>query len=127
MNILSLLLGIITDFSFFFQSDDYPINEKVALQLAGLQAQVSLGDPQPGKTEFYADVHSYLPQRIAQAQKAAEWVSSGVEIRAEWPATSKCLIFIKTLSLNYIYESQYYIFWVFSIVNSTNFFFRYQF
>ncbi|RXG53095.1 Myosin-I heavy chain [Armadillidium vulgare] len=56
------------------RSDDYPINEKVALQLAGLQAQVSLGDPQPGKTEFYADIHSYLPQRIAQTQKSSDWV-----------------------------------------------------
>ncbi|XP_071518394.1 unconventional myosin-VIIa [Panulirus ornatus] len=56
------------------RADDFPINEKVALQLAGLQAQVALGDPQDGKTEFYADVQSYLPSRIAQARKQAEWV-----------------------------------------------------
>ena len=48
----------------------------MALQLSGLQCQVSLGDPQPGKTEFYADVHSYLPPRIAQSQKSADWVNS---------------------------------------------------
>lgn len=47
----------------------------MALQLAGLQAQVALGDPQDGKTEFYADVQLYLPQRIAQTKKQAEWVS----------------------------------------------------
>ncbi|XP_045116702.1 unconventional myosin-X-like isoform X2 [Portunus trituberculatus] len=56
------------------RADDFPINEKVALQLAGLQAQVALGDPQDGKTEFYADVQLYLPNRIAQTKKQAEWV-----------------------------------------------------
>ncbi|CAL4121000.1 unnamed protein product, partial [Meganyctiphanes norvegica] len=56
------------------RADDYPINEKVALQLAGLQAQVALSDPQDGKTEFYADVQSYLPGRLATARKQAEWV-----------------------------------------------------
>ncbi|XP_068235382.1 myosin-VIIa-like isoform X1 [Palaemon carinicauda] len=56
------------------RADEYPINEKVALQLAGLQAQVALGDPQEGKTEFYADITSYLPSRIAQTRKQAEWV-----------------------------------------------------
>lgn len=62
-------------FLFLLQADEFPINEKVALQLAGLQAQVALGDPQDGKTEFYADVNLYLPQRIAQTKKQAEWVS----------------------------------------------------
>ncbi|KAK3878502.1 hypothetical protein Pcinc_016873 [Petrolisthes cinctipes] len=56
------------------RTDDFPINEKVALQLAGLQAQVALGDPQDGKTEFYSDIQSYLPSRIAQTKKQAEWV-----------------------------------------------------
>ncbi|XP_045616185.1 unconventional myosin-VIIa isoform X2 [Procambarus clarkii] len=56
------------------RADEFPINEKVALQLAGLQAQVALGDPQDGKTEFYADMQSYLPSRIAQTKKQAEWV-----------------------------------------------------
>ncbi|XP_069981165.1 unconventional myosin heavy chain 6 isoform X2 [Penaeus vannamei] len=56
------------------RADDFPINEKVALQLAGLQAQVALGDPKDGKTEFYADIQSYLPARIAQGRKQAEWI-----------------------------------------------------
>ncbi|KAK7077818.1 Myosin [Halocaridina rubra] len=56
------------------RADDYPINEKVALQLAGLQAQVALSDPQEGKTEYYADISSYLPSRIAQTRKQSEWI-----------------------------------------------------
>lgn len=73
---------VIYRLSFLFapQTDDFPINEKVALQLAGLQAQVALGDPQEGKTEFYADIQSYLPNRIAQTRKQAEWVRISVNI-----------------------------------------------
>lgn len=55
--------------------DDFPVSEKVALQLAGLQAQVALGDPsaQP-KPEYYTDVSCYLPERISKTREDAFWV-----------------------------------------------------
>lgn len=58
------------------QTDDLPVSEKVALQLAGLQAQVSLGEPQHGRLELYTDVDLFLPQRIKQARFLSdrEWV-----------------------------------------------------
>ena len=61
-----------------FQRDELPVSEKVALQLAGLQAQVSLGDPQQhgGRPELYSDVEHFLPQRIKQARFLSdkEWI-----------------------------------------------------
>ena len=44
------------------------MSEKVALQLAGLQAQVSLGEPQVNRPDLYQDVDTFLPQRIKQAR-----------------------------------------------------------
>ena len=48
----------------------------MALQLAGLQAQVNLGEPQPGRLELYQDVDIFLPQRIKQARFLSdrEWI-----------------------------------------------------
>lgn len=60
-----------------FQADDFPVSEKVALQLAGLQAQVALGDPQPDNNkanDYYADVLTYLPKRIASTRNEDAWV-----------------------------------------------------
>lgn len=55
--------------------DDFPVSEKVALQLAGLQAQVALGDPsnQP-KPDYYSEVSSYLPDRISKTREEHFWV-----------------------------------------------------
>ncbi|XP_030380676.1 unconventional myosin heavy chain 6 [Scaptodrosophila lebanonensis] len=55
--------------------DEFPVSEKVALQLAGLQAQVSLGDPsnQP-KPEYYCDINSFLPSRIAKTREQQFWI-----------------------------------------------------
>lgn len=53
--------------------DDFPINDKVALQLAGLQLQVAIGDPSPAKDEAYKSVESYLPSRILNEKKREEW------------------------------------------------------
>ncbi|VVC26926.1 Hypothetical protein CINCED_3A012016 [Cinara cedri] len=54
--------------------DDFPVSEKVALQLAGLQCQVSLGDPKESTLEYYADVENYIPIRISRIRSSDSWV-----------------------------------------------------
>lgn len=47
----------------------------MALQLAGLQAQVALGDPKDNsKLEYYTDLDTYLPYRISRARGDDVWV-----------------------------------------------------
>lgn len=66
--------------------DDLPVSEKVALQLAGLQAQVALGDPGRDKVELYNEVDMFLPQRIKTARFStdAEWVPILAEAHAHY-------------------------------------------
>ncbi|XP_017776835.1 PREDICTED: myosin-I heavy chain isoform X2 [Nicrophorus vespilloides] len=57
------------------KNDDFPVTEKVALQLAGLQAQVALGDPKDNnKLEYYTDIDTYLPYRISKTRGDDVWV-----------------------------------------------------
>ena len=43
------------------------VSDRVALQLAGLQAQVVLGPYEPGKGQRYREVEQYLCKRILNA------------------------------------------------------------
>lgn len=45
-------------------ADEFPTTERVALQLAGLQAQILWGDYDEEKMSRYDDLESYLPERI---------------------------------------------------------------
>jgi len=55
--------------------DEFPINDKVALQLAGLQLQATLGDPEKTNGgEAYTAAEKYLSGRIvAQKPLAEDW------------------------------------------------------
>ncbi|KAJ8673469.1 hypothetical protein QAD02_004731 [Eretmocerus hayati] len=55
--------------------DDFPVSEKVALQLAGLQAQVMLGDPKDNdRLDYYSEIETFLPYRISRARGDDVWV-----------------------------------------------------
>nr|XP_018910382.1 PREDICTED: unconventional myosin-VIIa [Bemisia tabaci] len=66
--------------------DDFPVSEKVALQLAGLQAQVALGDPKMDKLDYYADIDSYLPYRISRCRGEDVWVPIIAEAHRQYGA-----------------------------------------
>lgn len=55
---------------FFFQIDEFPVNEAVALQLAGLQAQVLWGTFDPNLTARYDEIEQFVPLRIIQTNKS---------------------------------------------------------
>lgn len=65
--------------------DEFPVSEKVALQLAGLQAQVSLGEPPPSPPPphtraYYAHPDQFLPPRIAKQRAPHMWVSGKITL-----------------------------------------------
>ena len=56
--------------------DEFPVNEAVALQQAGLQAQVLWGNYDHPKMSRYDEIENYLPNRI---------ITSGItHTREEW-------------------------------------------
>lgn len=55
---------------FYLQIDEFPVNEAVALQLAGLQAQVLWGAFDPNLFSRYDEVEQFLPVRIIAGNKS---------------------------------------------------------
>ncbi|XP_078315383.1 unconventional myosin heavy chain 6-like isoform X7 [Crassostrea virginica] len=53
-------------------SDKFPVSDKVALQLAGLQAQVVCGEYEEGKDNRYSEAELFLCKRII-AQPGRDW------------------------------------------------------
>nr|XP_034326517.1 myosin-I heavy chain isoform X5 [Crassostrea gigas] len=53
-------------------SDKFPVSDKVALQLAGLQAQVVCGEYEEGKDNRYSEAELFLCKRIL-AQPGRDW------------------------------------------------------
>jgi hypothetical protein len=66
--------------------DDLPVSEKVALQLAGLQAQVIIGDPHHGNIELYSKVDMFIPQRIRASRFSSDsdWIPILMEAHAHY-------------------------------------------
>lgn len=58
--------------------DEFPVNEAVALQLAGLQAQVLWGDFTQSQTNRYDEIENFLPERIVSSSRS--------RTREEWKA-----------------------------------------
>lgn len=55
--------------------DEFPVSERIALQLAGLQAQVLMGDFVEGRIRNYEDVENYISARVRRAagHSSMEW------------------------------------------------------
>ena len=51
------------------QLDEFPVNEAVALQLAGLHAQVLWGEYNKDMGTRYNEIEQFLPQRIISGNK----------------------------------------------------------
>ena len=68
--------------------DELPVSEKVALQLAGLQAQVALGEPKSERAELYQDVDMFLSHRIKAARfiNDRDWIPILVEAHNHYGA-----------------------------------------
>ncbi|KAM7300155.1 myosin-VIIa [Ixodes scapularis] len=61
----------------FKSADSFPVVERVALQLAGLQAQVSVGEPsETEELDRYRDVENYIAERIRDTRPENEWIQA---------------------------------------------------
>ncbi|XP_046687918.1 unconventional myosin-VIIa isoform X2 [Homalodisca vitripennis] len=88
--------------------DDFPVSEKVALQLAGLQAQVNLGDPKDSKTlESYTDIESYLPYRVSRSRGEDVWVPIIAQAHRQY-GTGKTSLTAKALYLSCVMQYPLY-------------------
>ncbi|EEC00223.1 myosin, putative [Ixodes scapularis] len=59
------------------KADSFPVVERVALQLAGLQAQVSVGEPsETEELDRYRDVENYIAERIRDTRPENEWIQA---------------------------------------------------
>ncbi|CAN7994896.1 unnamed protein product, partial [Ixodes hexagonus] len=59
------------------KADCFPVVERVALQLAGLQAQVSVGEPsETEELDRYRDVENYIAERIRDTRPENEWIQA---------------------------------------------------
>ncbi|CAG0912249.1 unnamed protein product [Notodromas monacha] len=75
------------------KSDDFPVSEKVALQLAGLQAQAHMGDPRPDQGDHpYSDPSAFLPERILKTRPPVQWIQAIVQAHHLYGAGKSDLI-----------------------------------
>ncbi|XP_024082673.1 unconventional myosin-VIIa [Cimex lectularius] len=90
------------------KSDDFPVSEKVAVQLAGLQAQVALGNPKDnGHLEYYTDIDNYLPYRISRIRGDDVWVPILAQAHRQY-GTGKTDLMAKVLYLSCVMQYPLY-------------------
>ncbi|XP_068157949.1 LOW QUALITY PROTEIN: unconventional myosin-VIIa [Drosophila tropicalis] len=96
--------------------DDFPVSEKVALQLAGLQAQVALGDPsnQP-KPEYYCDINTFLPSRISKTREQQFWIPILAQAHRQY-GSSRNELTAKVLYLSCVMQYPLYGTTMFSVI-----------
>ncbi|KAF7991609.1 hypothetical protein HCN44_008980 [Aphidius gifuensis] len=88
--------------------DDFPVSEKVALQLAGLQAQVALGDPKDNdRLDYYSEVDCFLPYRISRARGDDVWIPIIAQAHKQYGA-SRSELTAKVLYLSCVMQYPLY-------------------
>jgi myosin-7 len=66
--------------------DEFPVDERVALQLAGFQCQVTWGDYDVQSSSRYGDIFTYLPERIIRGRDWSQddWSKAIAEAHKEY-------------------------------------------